>query len=78
MSRFNLSESEIKLIKKVLGWSIIISVFLIGTAWIYFRLQLSRKTVKKPAAEILIESNDIIPIDIEAHRAIAARYLQIG
>ncbi|MBN1575228.1 MAG: tetratricopeptide repeat protein [Chitinispirillaceae bacterium] len=78
MGRFNLSDSEVKLIRKVLGWSIFASILFVGGAWLYFRWQLNQKNIKKQTVDFLDGSNNVLPIDIEAHRAIAARYMQIG
>ncbi len=78
MSRFNLSDPEIGLIKKVFKWSMVVSLLFVAGAWFYFRSQLNSEKIKRPSTGILLESTGIIPIDIEAHRSIAGRYLQIG
>ncbi|MBN1307178.1 MAG: tetratricopeptide repeat protein [Chitinispirillaceae bacterium] len=78
MGRLKLSDSEAKLIRTVVGWSIFASILFVGGAWLYFRWQVHHKNTKKPTMEFLDESDNVLPIDIEAHRAVAARYMQIG
>jgi tetratricopeptide (TPR) repeat protein len=68
-----LNPAEIKLLKKVAIISIASSVLIVGTIWL-FQFYHIHKKVKKP--DPLLQSTSLQPIDIEAHKLTARRYLQ--
>jgi tetratricopeptide (TPR) repeat protein len=78
MALLNFSPSEVKLIRKVVLFSVIGCVLVVGGTWIFYRIQLSRKVALEKKASDENNSSAIIPIDIEAHRQAASRYMQIG
>lgn len=78
MSFLNFSPSEVKLIRKVALFSVIGCVLIVGGTWIFFRIQISHKVAVEKKTANLNNSSAIIPIDIEAHRQAASRYMHIG
>lgn len=71
------SEAELRLIKRVIRISIVVSFAVALVAWALLRLNLYLKTSKTRAEQMLEGSREIQPIDIEAHRVVAARYREI-
>ena len=78
MFNLNLSPSELKLIRRVVVFSILGCVVLVSGVWLYFNLQLKTDAVSIRKKEKINGSREILPIDMEAHRLIAARYMQTG
>ena len=78
MAFLQFSESERKLIKKVAIISTAACILVITGTWTFFKIQMHRKIALEKENSNPFNSRTIIPMDIEAHRKIAQRYMQIG
>ena len=72
------SEAQLKLIKKVVIFSVVGCIAASGGSFLYFKVREHQMAIKKRLADNPNTVTTILPIDIDAHRAIAARYLQTG
>jgi tetratricopeptide (TPR) repeat protein len=75
---FQFSPAQLKLIKKVVTLSLTATLIITGGSWLYFKVQEQRKAAKKHQLENPYSATTLLPLDMEAHRLIAARYMQSG
>lgn len=78
MSGLQFSPKEIKLIRTVIVFSCIGCLMIVGGTWLFFRIQLNRHITQQKKARKLNASTEIQPVDIDAHRTAAFKYMQAG
>ncbi|MBN1761158.1 MAG: tetratricopeptide repeat protein [Chitinispirillaceae bacterium] len=78
MAFLQFSQTEWKLIKKVVLISTAACLLVVTGTWTFFKVQMQRKIAMEKEKSNPNNSRTVIPLDIEAHRKIADRYLQTG
>jgi tetratricopeptide (TPR) repeat protein len=78
MAFLQFSPSEWKLIRKVALFSTAGCVLVVGGTWLFFKVRIGQKIAMETERRNPNNSTTVIPLDIEAHRNIAARYMRIG
>lgn len=78
MKKINLSPNEMKLIRKVLMWSLGSCIVIVFGTWFVFRLRVSGEAKKREFMLNQNNSREVVQIDVKAHRELAAQYMRVG